>query len=678
MRTKILSISVILVLLFPSSMHSVTALSEPAAQPKNMSNEAKTAPRSSSLTVQLNSATEKTIVFNMEEPETEEKTEPAANEIPHLVLKRNGVPTPGFERTLKVSVGDLAAPPSGMYVQLIIETQHGDPDMDRKRNARIRVWKETRFISYDELAGQEINVQFNVTLNPATKLQHKTIETPTDYYRCRIIISDTRGNRLHTYVQDYAFLMENQWRVPLPDVLEATPGAAPDELLVYYYDMIPFQSDLRDPDTRIPRQEVDPYIQTELLPAMVEAFQVQSNVWEFPWYAEWRNFRREEAPKTLSVALGEQSIWFHGRPASLGHSMISIRVDGMAGEYDSLTDGIMSVFYHELFHNHQRNLSLHYGKHAAIAGKDEAWMMFTEGTAVLASSVGQPAVQFAATALPRSYLKRANAFIGSENSISSGLNKDYKEIPYHTAIYWRFLYENCGGITATGEAPATGMKVIRQILETLYKGEIVDINSSTNVALAFPQILDAALQSTPSCNFQTYEESLTHFARAIYMLRLENGRCRNLVDLSTCGFIDPAYVYSTPQADLYVVNAEQPMEINDSIPSSYGIDLKELTFNSSIEGKTLKLIFTSHAHSNPVFHVEVWKTRSVSESNGMQRQSDEMVQPISRSIENGSLILEFENIDNKEFDGLGLIVTRTDTAEDIETNGAYSIWLFTE
>jgi hypothetical protein len=665
-------------LLFPSNLRSVTALSEPDAQHKEISNAAKSAPRSSSLTVQLSAATEKTIVFSSEKPETEVKAEPIDNEIPHLVLKRNGVPTPGFERTLKVSVGDLVAPPSGMYVQLIIETQHGDPDMDRKRNVRMGVWKETRFISYDELAGQEINVQFNVTLNPATKLRHKTIETPTDYYRCRIIVSDTRGNRLQTYVQDYAFLMENQWRVPLPDVLEATPGAAPDELLVYYYDMIPFQSDLRDPDTQIPRQEVDQYIQTELIPAMVEAFQIQTNLWEFPWYAEWRNFRREEAPKTLSVALGQQNIWFHGKPASLGHSMISIRVDGMAGEYDSLTDGIMSVFHHELFHNHQRNLSLHYGKHAAVAGKDEAWMMFTEGTAVLASSVGQPAVQFEAAALPRSYLKRANAFIGSESSISSGLNKSYKDIPYQTALYWRFLYENCGGINDQGEDPAAGMKVIREILETLYKGEIVDINSSTQVAEAFPSILDAALQSTPSCRFRNYEESLTHFARAIYMLRLENGRCKDKADVASCGFLDPRRVYATPQADLYLIDAEHSTEINDSIPSSYGIDLKELTFNSSIEGKTLKLVFTSHEPSNLAFHVEVWKTDLVTASNGSQRRLAQTAEPISRYIENGSLILEFEDIESSEFDGLGLIVTRTDTVEDMETNGAYSIWLVAE
>lgn len=678
MRTKLLSISLVILLLFQGNTRPVTALREPEVSRQKTSEEVKTAARTSTLTVHLRTATQRTIVFNAEKPEEEAKADPAANEIPHLVLKRNGVPTPGFERTLQVSIRDLAIPSTGVYVQILIETQHGDPDMDRKRNVRIRVWKETRFIPYDQLAGHGMEVQFNVTFDPMMELQDKTVKTPTDYYRCRIIVSDTRGTRLQTYIDDYAFLMENQWRAPLPDVLEATPGAAPDELLVYYYDMIPYQSNLRDPDTRIPRHEVDRYIQAELIPGMVETFRIQSDIWQFPWYEEWRNFRREEAPKTISVALGEHGIWFHGKPASLGHSMISIRVDGTTGEYDNLTDGIMSVFHHELFHNLQRNISLHYGQHAAIAGKDEAWMMFTEGTAVLASSVGQPAVQFEATAQARSYLKRANAFLGSESSVSSGLNKSYKEIPYQTAIYWRFLYENCGGITPGGEDPAAGMKVIRQLLETLYQGEIVDINSSTNVAKAFPRILDAVLASTPSCNFRTYEESLTHFARAIYMLRLENGRCRERVDLSRCGFADPDSLYPTPRADLYLIQAEQPLQINGSISSSFGIDFQELTFSSSIEGKTLKLVFDSQDHSNLAFNVEVWKTRSMNGSDGTGRQLVQILESISGPMQNGNLILEFENIDHGDFDGLGLIVTRTDPDEEIETEGRYSIRLLAE
>src|SRR5690606_20068406 len=99
----------------------------------------------------------------------------------------------------------------------------------------------------------------------------------------------------------------------------------------------------------------------------------QSDVWGFPWYAEWSNFREDEDPKTLSVALGEYGMWFHGAPASLGHAMISIRVDGAFGEYRNLTEGILSVFQHELFHNQQRNISLHFGSYGNLLGKEGAW-----------------------------------------------------------------------------------------------------------------------------------------------------------------------------------------------------------------------------------------------------------------------------------------------------------------
>src|SRR5687767_12170843 len=333
MRNLLLSLSLSIIMLLQNSMGSVTALSEANVSIPEAAPVKENAPSLSNMTVNLSTATGKSILFKAQEAEAEIHEPVPQNEIPHLVLYRNGVLTPGFERTLHVSVGDLSVPPSGMYVQLVIETQHGDPDWERKRNIRVHVWKGTRFIPYHELTQQEVQVEFNITFDPFTELPHKTVRTPTDYYRYRISISNAQGDPLHTYAKDYAFLMENQWRVPLPNVLEETPGAAPDELLVYYYDMIPFQRDMRDPRSRIPRQSMDRYIQAELIPAMVEAYRVQSDIWGFPWYEEWRNFRRDEAPKTLSVALGEYRIWFHGQPASLGHSMISIRVDGTTPEY---------------------------------------------------------------------------------------------------------------------------------------------------------------------------------------------------------------------------------------------------------------------------------------------------------------------------------------------------------
>ena len=312
MRNLLFSVSLFLTLLSESRISDVTALGAVNTSAIEEARREQVAPSRAGLSVDFRTATGKTILFKTSVQEEAAKSQSPTHEIPHLVLKRNGVPTPAFERTLIISLNNFAIPEPGMYVQLVVETQHKDPDLDRKDSTRIQVWEETRFIPSDTRTQQADKVQFNVTFKPLTELSHITIKTPTDYYRCQIVVSDSRGNQFQSYIEDFAFLMENQWRVPLPNMLEATPGAAPNELLVYYYDMVPFQSHVQNPDTQVPRQDVDRYIQTELLPQMVKAIETQSTVWDLPWYKEWSNYRLEEKPKTLSVALGSYQTWVHG------------------------------------------------------------------------------------------------------------------------------------------------------------------------------------------------------------------------------------------------------------------------------------------------------------------------------------------------------------------------------
>jgi hypothetical protein len=287
-------------------------------------------------------------------------------------------------------------------------------------------------------------------------------------------------------------------------------------------------------------------------------------------------------------------------------------------------------------------------------------------------------VQFEATPQLRSYLKRANAFIGSEGAIGGGLNESYREIPYNTALYWRFLYEKCGGVDSNGEDPATGMRVIRHALEALYTGEIVQISSSTEVAEAFPLIMDHALQATPSCAFRSYEESLFHFARAIYLLRLEDGRCMEPIDTSTCGFVDPHHLYERPPVETYLISANPLTEVSGSIPSSYGIDLIELELGPSVERKTLKLIFTSTGDPQPAFHIEVLKIRTMSQDGEPEGQLTQTGEPVSMKIDDGRAILQIENLSRDGIDELGLIVIRTDPYEDMNATGAYSMQVIVE
>lgn len=674
MRSILLLHSLLIIMMLHNSLGHVTALGDAAVPAPEGSREKANTSSTSAPTVNLRTAIGETILFRAQNDEEENNAAPQDREIPHLVLNRNGVLTPGYKRTLVVSVSNLAVPSSGMYVQLTIETQHGDPDLGGGEKNTLQIWRETNFVPYTALTQEGVSANFNITFDRFTKLQNKMILTPTDYYRYRVVVSDPSGNILREISEDYAFLMENQWRVPLPNVLEASPNAAPEALLIYFYDMIPFQTNLRDPYTQIPRQEVQRYIQTELIPAMVEAFRIQSDLWELPWYREWFNYRSEEDPKTLSVALGEHRVWFHGEAPSLGHAMISIRVDGSVGEYERLTDGIMSIFHHELFHNHQRNISLHFGSQGFIAGKEKAWQVFSEGTAVLASSVGQPNVEFEQTKGLRSYLKRANAFIGSEGTYGGGLNKSYKKIPYQTAIYWRFLYEKCGGLDSGQENPAAGMRVIRIALETLYKGEIVDINSSTDVAGSLPRIMDHALANTPSCPFESYEESLAHFARAIYMLRLEDGRCNTLDNSQECGFYDPHGLYPTPPVESISSLMPPITSATGNIPASYGIDFMQVMPGSPAEGKSLKIVFDS-AHTSD-FNIEVWKIRNLENDDVTSERFPFADDSVSSRTKNGHLMIGINNMN--EFDRLALIITRMDPNEEEDGMGSYEIHFLLE
>ncbi|MEJ2212049.1 MAG: hypothetical protein P8129_23865 [Anaerolineae bacterium] len=152
-------------------------------------------------------------------------------------------------------------------------------------------------------------------------------------------------------------------------------------------------------------------MQRQLIPAMIEAFRTQADEWQAPWHEAWTSYRPQDG-RRLSVALSEGKTWFHGPAPLHGHAGISVNVDGGFAEYETLLDGIMSNFHHELFHNYQRSLYQHYGGNGDVDGKADAWQFFSEGTAVLASSIGQPDVQFSRSWGARAYLSQARSFIG--------------------------------------------------------------------------------------------------------------------------------------------------------------------------------------------------------------------------------------------------------------------------
>jgi hypothetical protein len=473
---------------------------------------------------------------------------------------------------------------------------------------------------------------------------------------------------------DHAFLMENQWVAQLPEVLEATDGAAPDELIVYYLDMVPLRRDPRDRATWLPREDVTDYVGSELVPQMVKAFRVQTDDWGFPWYEAWTSYRGGEDAERLSVALSDGRTWYHGRAPLRGNSAISIRVSGGDNSmYDTLADGVMSSFHHELFHNLQRNINLNSGGNGSIGGTENAWQLFSEGTAVLGSSVGQPDLQF--TSRTRSYVRNANRFLGNGRLVNQ-LNTSYRTIPpYQAAMYWRFLYEQCSLTQDGGLDSASGMEVIRRVLTILYSGEVVDISTSTDLVGALSEIVDRALSGSP-CPFGTHAESLAAFTRALYALRLTDGRCVAPESPAGCGFYDPQYLYYAPATSKVTYSGVDEQHANE-IRTAFGVDFVDVLLDPAADGRPLTLSLRAASGTAAEFSVQVWELRDPGEGQRPQPAPTLVAGPTPlETVEpGGELAYVTASIDTKESNRLGLIITRVDARERLDPIGGYTLFI---
>jgi len=611
------------------------------------------------------------------------QTATASRDIPHLVLFRNGVLTAPAERTLIATISNLKVPEAGFTVTIRMETQHGDPDLGDGEKSRITVWQETRWIDGNQSTDQvPTDLAFNIEFTPTSIREQVSIPTPTDYYRVEVLVQN--GNQpasrpVAIFSQDYAFLLEHQWTIPIPHA--GNPIASgPQELVVYACDMFPFQSDASN---RIPRTAVASYIQAELMPQMLGAIQMQTQGWGFSWEG-WTSFDNRSNSKILGVALGDGMTWFHGPAPDRGNSSIAINVNGGDNtEYETLTDGIMSTFHHELFHNLQRAITTARGGSGDVVGKDGAWLFFAEGTASFVPSVAQPQVQFSQTNDARAYIAKAVQFVGGRG-FPGELNTSYADVnPYHGAMYWRFLYEQCGGISAGSENPRAGMGIIRRSLQVLYSKEIVDIQTSTDLVGALPKIMDRVLSSPEAalCPFSTFQESLVHFSRAIYSMRLEGGRCTAPGIPSGCGFYDPSNLYSKPKViELSYAGKELIFSANEQpypagIRSSYGMDFIDLNWKPEASEQSLTIIVSPESKGETVFNIQIIK---VSRSGGGVISSPKLVQVLPAQVlwqnnKVGLLNLTIPAGELGTYNQIGVIITRVDANEDSDPTGAYTL-----
>jgi hypothetical protein len=629
--------------------------------------------------VRLQSANGLAIDFRTQNGQTVAGKTPEVKEIPHLVLFRNGSLTAAEERTLQVTLSGLQVPASGATVVLEVETQHGDPDQGGNDKDRLLVWEHIEQLSGDR-EGETANLTFKRSFGGTIEQQGERVVTPTGYFRTEIGIyegTEISGEPALTIVEEYAFLMESQWVAPLSGLAELSPGAAPDELVIYFSDTFAFQQDPYAPETRLPRAAVHAYVQEELGPALVTAVRAQTNEWGFAWHEDWTGFRGGADRDRLSVALARGGLWFHGMAPTQAHGGISINLEGADRvTYDSLTDWIVSVFHHELFHNLQRNQNLAHGNDGDVDGKNEAWEFLTEGTAVVAASAGSSEIEFAGSEQQRAYISRANRFLAGDRFYSDDLKTSYKEInPYNTAIYWRFLYEQCSGAQGAQGDLEIGMQVIRQTLNTLYASDDLEDVSREELVQAIPTLMDQVFSKASWCPFRSYEESLVHFSRAIYALRLEGGRCERAAGLAGCGFYDPNGLYAQPQVEEIVYAGERQV-YESEIGGSFGMAFLEIVLDPQANGGGLRLAFLPAAGGEAAFSVQVWKLESSGDGR-LARIPTQVTAPdvLASAQSRDAALYEIGLVDTGKYERLGLAITRLDSRENLDPVGTFTLSL---
>lgn len=605
-----------------------------------------------------------------------------AQDIPHLVLSRNGVLTNSSERSLTITVELLAALPAESTITLRLETQHGDPDQGGRERDRITVW-QARQQGKDARVGS--STSFTVEFGEEITLGGQLVPTPTDYYRLSVVVQDANQPGIQPLFAtdlEYAFLMERQYLVDL-EYTRPTSPSSPRQLLVYACDMFPFQRDEHDPASKISRIAIPGYIQSELLPELLAAIHLQTAGWGFEWEG-WVSYESGGDPSSLGVALSDGQTWFHGPAPERGNASIAINVNGgNNADYDTLTDGIMSTFHHELFHNLQLAIANSSGGHFDIDGVDDAWQFFSEGMAAFVPTVAQPQVQFSQNRQPRAYLAKAIQFIGGKGHPGE-LNTSYAALnPYLAALYWRFLYEQCAGFANGAENPTVGMRLLRHTLQTLYGAEVVDINHSNDLVAALPQVMNHVLASPEAggCPFTTYEASLAHFARSIYTLRLADGRCTAPGIPTNCGFYDPTGLYSEPRVveisftgePLVYSSAQQPYPAG--IQSSYGMDFIDLKLRPAEPEQELTIQVAGLDHGKAEFSVQILKLHK-QVSGGMSSQKAIQVMPaelLKQETPDSPVTITISPGALQGCNRIGIIITRVDASESIDPNGAYTL-----
>jgi hypothetical protein len=282
-------------------------------------------------------------------------------------------------------------------------------------------------------------------------------------------------------------------------------------------------------------------------------------------------------------------------------------------------------------------------------------------------------VQFESSLGRRAYLTRVKGFIGQEGATGGGLNQSYETMGYHAAIYWRFLYEKCGGMRPGVEDPAAGMRVIRTMLETLYTAEITDVAGNSNIVEGLPRLMDRVFEKEAACPFKDYADSLVQFARAVYAVKLVDGRCFKPGIPVECGFYDPNNLYPLPPVrSVDLASTAQP--VSADIPSSYGIDFIDVRVGPDTDGRSLSIEFANASGAETIFSIQVLAIQILDDHTSQSAYMVPVTQygqsaVLAEETGNESVVIDISSAELRNIDCIGLIVTRLDRNEKSEDGG---------
>jgi hypothetical protein len=439
------------------------------------------------------------------------------------VLLRSGNLTNPEERTIQIQLSGLQIPADGISICVELETQLGDPDAGGGAFNRIKVWEMEQ--DYQQ-PGIQQDLVFEYTFEQMFSLEGTQLTpTPTGYYRVRLTITpqmpsevDPSTDHGETVVElDEIFLLENQWVVPLVSENQR-PVLGPRELVVFYTDMTPYQTNTYQRGNRMRRESINRYIGDVIVPGMLEVIRLETETWGLGWDRAWRGHRDVNWPNSLTVALTDDGIWYHGKAPKGGYETISINVHQLdLKTYSDLTDWILSIFSHELFHNLQRSQNMQAGGHGDIAGRAGTWELVTEGTALLVETYVREQYQFSDGRQGNPYSLRAYRFQNLGMLEVEELEAYLLTVsPYDVAVYWRFIAAQC-----SGPESVESVKFIRRVLAYLYSNPDLLSASPEQLPAAYPELMDRVFLDQSQCPFNNFTESLASFSRFLALREMD-------------------------------------------------------------------------------------------------------------------------------------------------------------